>query len=228
MKILFLILVSLLFSSCSLFMHEGPKKELNKMTFHELKNHYKKTETLAGKTFHATLIPMIPSFMRKDYKQMGSDLNLSLMEIQNKFKKEMDLINQGLTCFRADLKIERPNSQKAAQFKNWVAEIEDSKGHQYFLEWHPDTLMTNPSRGETRTYHGKSITWVNQGIGCIRTRLDIEEGLKLTMNLDKEFVPWPFGSQVIINWPAHQFKVVKGKKVYQEPVKKVKFNYRGW
>lgn len=220
--------IPLLLNSCSLFQHEGAKIEVNKMTFHELQNHYRKSESLAGKTFHATVTPMIPSLMQKDYKQKAYNLNLSSIKIQNNYNKEMELLNQGLTCFKTQLKIERPNSMEAADFKNWMAEIEDSEGNQYFVDWQSDTLMTIPHKSERNTYHGKSLVWLNKGIGCIKARIKINHGLKLTMYLDKKYVPWPFGSKMEINWPTHQFKLVEGKKVYQEPTKKIKFNYRGW
>lgn len=227
-NLLMMFLFPLLLNSCSLFQHEGPKIELDKMTHHELKNHYKKTETLAGKTFHATITPMIPSLMQKDYTQKAYNLNLSSKEVQNSYKKEIKLLDQGRTCFKTQLKIERPNSMKAADFKNWMAEVEDSEGNQYFIEWLAETLKTIPHKTLRNTYHGKSLVWLNKGIGCIKAKVNINHGLKLTMNLDKQFVPWPFGSKMEINWPAHQFKLLNGKKVYQEPAKKIKFNYRGW
>lgn len=211
------LLILLLLSSCSLFLtkKELPKNELSKMNFAEMQKYLNQTETMAGKTFYVSATPLTKKFIQQRAE------NQNIVSLNKNFA---DLLNRK-TCFELELLIDRPGKKEAANFKNWKGYVIDNKGGIHFIKW--ENINNLISEVPSKSYFGDSVAYSSEALGCT-DKLSISKGMTLHLYLEKQLAPWPFSEKVSINWIPLNFKETKEGKVFIEPKKKIKKQYRGW
>jgi len=223
-KILFFLLI---FSSCALF-RESKEREmppnlvtgqnLNLTKASEIKKALLMNSSMAGGDFKIAVFPLTPKYLELNERAWNKKKNwLSPEELEKTISAQTISYTNHRTCFNIKLDVGRFN--KMTDFKKWRGELVHKQGQKYPLKWVTASHENSVKTVKVQNFQGTKLNFHKKGKLCTTRNVpQLEKGF--TINLEPNWIPFPFDDKFEITWNFDEYKKVDGQLIKVQRKKK--------